>query len=645
MPSRSRRPLLIAAAGVALAVAVGVAAFLLLAGRGGTDPALTTARAYLAAWSRGDAGAMAALLDRPPPDLAARVGALGRGAPGTRATFSAGRVSTGAAGRVVAYHARADIAGFGPLAWDGELPVVAVGGRRLVRWQPDDLYPGLAEGQMLSVQRTWPTRAPILGADGTPLVSDAPDVVVGIEPDRMKDAGQVQAALKALLGVDPAAVQKDLTAPGVKPNFFVAVTTLPADRFDTLRAQLAPIPGVVFQRSHGRIPAAPGLGQPLLGTVGPVTAERLHQLGAPYRAGDEVGMSGLEALYESRLAGLPAQDVNVVDRNGTVVRSVAHHAGTDPQPVQLTVDLKAQEAAEAALAGVTQPAALVAVDTTTGALRAVASRPADQAFDRALDGRYPPGSTFKIVTAAALLASGTTPSTPAACPPSLSVGGLQFRNFEGEAPGSIPFHRAFAISCNTAFVGLASRLPTGALAHAAATLGFGAAEPLPVATVGGAYPTPADSAEAAASAIGQGRVTASPMHMATVAAAVASGQWKPPTLVLQPQGPGSSAAPATTAPAAPGPGPLDPAVDAALRSLMAEVVTDGTGTAAALPGPAVSGKTGTAEFGNANPPQTHAWFVGFRGNLAFAILVEGGGVGGRVAAPLAAKFLSGVPVS
>ena len=122
---------------------------------------------------------------------------------------------------------------------------------------------------------------------------------------------------------------------------------------------------------------------------------------------------------------------------------------------------------------------------------------------------------------------------------------------------------------------------------------------------------------------------ASPLHMASVAAAVASGTWRAPRVT----GP-----PSTVAPVA-----LNPSTVAVLADLMREVVRTGTGTSAAVAGQDVAGKTGTAEFGNADPPATHAWFIGFRGTLAFAVLVEGGGVGGQVAAPIAARFLAAAP--
>ena len=568
---RSRRALIGGAAVLAATIAVGTA--VILGSGGGSDASARAARDYLAAWSRGDAAAMSGQLDAPPPDLPARVASLAKSASGTHAAMTLRTMTGSGATRSASYHAHLDVGGFGPLDWDGQLPMHHATNRWLVHWQPDDIYPGLADGQHLSLERTWPTRAPILGADGTPLVSDAPTVAIGVEPDRMSNVATVQAALHSVLNVDPAAVTRALAAPGVKPNFFVPVTTVAADRFTALRPQLAPVPGIVFQRTHGRVPVAPGLGGTVIGTFGPVTAERVAQLGAPYRAGDNAGLSGIEAVYETRLAGRPAQDIDIVGRDGTTARPIAHQAGTDPQPVQLTLDAKTQQAAEAALAGVAQPAALVAIDSATGALRAVVSDPPDQAFDRALDGRYPPGSTFKIVTTAALLATGSTPATPAPCPPQLTVGGLRFKNFEGEAPGSIPLHTAFAISCNTAFVGLASHLPGGALSTAATSFGFGAPVRLPVPAVGGTFPAPSDQAETAAAAIGQAKVTASPMQMASVAATAASGQWRAPTLVLQP--------PSALGPSVP---PLGPAVVAGLRSFMAEVVTAGTGTAAAVPG-------------------------------------------------------------
>jgi cell division protein FtsI/penicillin-binding protein 2 len=142
-------------------------------------------------------------------------------------------------------------------------------------------------------------------------------------------------------------------------------------------------------------------------------------------------------------------------------------------------------------------------------------------------------------------------------------------------------------------------------------------------------PVPSNDLEKAATAIGQAKVEASPLQMCSVAAAVDSGTYHAPRLV--------AGAPDDSAVAV----PLSPTVVTGLRQMMAEVVSSGTGVPAAVPGkPPVSGKTGTAEFGSGTPPATHAWFIGFQGDIAFAVLVEGGGVGGAVAAPLAARFVA-----
>jgi cell division protein FtsI/penicillin-binding protein 2 len=286
-----------------------------------------------------------------------------------------------------------------------------------------------------------------------------------------------------------------------------------------------------------------------------------------------------------------------------------------------------QQAADTALAGVTQNAALVAIDTLTGGIRAVVSKP-DGGFNRAIDGAYPPGSTFKIVTSAALLANGSTASTAAPCPAELTVNGRTFRNFEGEASDSLSLAEAFKVSCNNAFIGLTDKLPENALTDAAKSFGFETKWSLPLPSAAGSFPQPVDGAERAAASIGQGRVLASPAQMASVAAAVAVGQWHAPSLTTQPK------------PESPTVPPLDASVVATLQSFMNSVPqSGGTAAGAGLPS-GTAGKTGTAEFGDDDPPHTHAWFVGYRGGIAFAVIVEDGGVGGRVAAPLAAAFLN-----
>jgi hypothetical protein len=351
----------------------------------------------------------------------------------------------------------------------------------------------------------------------------------------------------------------------------------------------------------------------------------VNVLGAVSAAGRGVG--GLELALDNRLAGSSVTAVQVVNPvTGQVLRRVARFGTAKPPPdVTTTLDPRIQAAARAALAGTTGVAALVALDTRTGAIRAAANSPLT-GFPPALRGSYAPGSTFKTVTALAALTHGFTTSSQLDCPATVTAGGKVFRNHEPGSRGRISLLTAYAQSCNTAFVNLSQSLPKGSVTAAARMLGFDAASPpLPIPSVGGTLPPPADTAEAAADAIGQGRVEASPLLMASVAAAIADGSWHQPRIV---------ACPACTTT------PLPPAAVPALRQMMRAVVTSGTGTAlASVPGGPVSAKTGTAEYGTATPPATHAWMIGFRGALAFAVYVETGVSGGTTAGPIAARFL------
>jgi cell division protein FtsI/penicillin-binding protein 2 len=333
--------------------------------------------------------------------------------------------------------------------------------------------------------------------------------------------------------------------------------------------------------------------------------------------------TGLERIYDARLTGSSGGRVDVVDAStGAVLRTVKEFPPHPAEPVRTTLDLPMQLAAEAALGGVQEPASLVVVDTATGELRAIANRPV-VGLPTAFQSEAP-GSTFKVVVAAAALMNGWTPSRTVACPPTAVFGGKSFKNDE-PLPATMTLTTAFARSCNTAFLNIANSLPKGTLRLTSALFGFGRGPLLVTGAEGGDVPVPQGTTEAYADVIGQGRVVASPLLLATMSAAVASGTWHQPHLVT---GPAASVA-------------LPPAIVAPLQQLMAAVVTSGTAARAGLPA-GTHGKTGTAQYGDGLPLPTHAWFTGFRGSLAFCVYLQDGASGGSAAAPVAARFLTAV---
>jgi cell division protein FtsI/penicillin-binding protein 2 len=194
----------------------------------------------------------------------------------------------------------------------------------------------------------------------------------------------------------------------------------------------------------------------------------------------------------------------------------------------------------------------------------------------------------------------------------------------------VPFHVDFAKSCNTAFASLAPKLTSAGLQEASAALGLGGTWDLGVEAYSGQVSDGGTSTELAAAIFGQGSTVVSPLAMAAATAAVAKGRFQPPKLVLDP------------APAKAGdPGPeLDGEAVTALRAMMREVVTSGTGTALkSVPGKPVHGKTGTAEFENGSE-ETHSWFVGYQDDVAFAVMVQKGGAGSEAAVPIVKRFLT-----
>jgi len=260
-------------------------------------------------------------------------------------------------------------------------------------------------------------------------------------------------------------------------------------------------------------------------------------------------------------------------------------------------------------------------------------------FDQAIDGGFPPGSTFKVITSTALIGHGLTPRSSASCPGTATVDGEVFHNAESEAPVS-NLLQAFTESCNTAFIRLATgHLSPSDFPSTAAMFGLGDRLHIGLVAFGGSVPKPKDAADLAATSIGQGRVLVSPLAMAMIAAAADTGTVRAPQLVTgasggSPSGSGSSGGAAA--------GQLPASVVRDLHEMMASVVARGTAAGQGLPAGTYA-KTGTAQYGTAKPLKTDAWLMGFRGDIAFAALVvDAAGNGGPTCGPIVATFLSGL---
>jgi len=613
---------------LATAIAAVLVAVLLPAcgGGGGSGPDQAVA-AYLKAWNHQDYAAMAKQVLKPPADFEQAQRDLLAKVRATAATHTRRGAITQTGDRATVKVANAFTSPpWGAWTTTGVLALLKRNGTWRVQWSTATFDQALVDGTHLQMDITWPDRAPVLGAGGQALTVLAPMTRVGVQGSRITDPAALTNAL-LLAGATQAQIDAAVKTAGEHPDWFVPVVEITAARYGQLKDAIYPVPGTVFQQFSTRQALTPGLGAHIVGAMGPITAEQLTALGAPYGANDTVGRSGIEAQYQKQLAGSPGATIRIVSDQGSEVAKRAEWPQTPGTAVQTTIDPTVQRAAEAALASLPGEGAIVAVRASTGEILGSASVPTSNAFDIALRGQYPPGSTFKIVTTADLLEHGFTPSSPVTCPASVNVGGQVFRNFEGEAVGALDLTTAFALSCNNAFINAVKDLPADTFPAVAAKFGIGTKADIGVAAYGGSVPLPTGASEQAATAIGQAKVTVSPLTMAGVAAAVASGTWHAPRLV-------AGAPNDTVAPVA-----LDPGVVSALQDMTAAVVARGTAAGAGLPA-GTHGKTGTAEFGPGTPPQTHAWFVGYRGDVAFAVLVPGGGVGGAVAAPIAARFLT-----
>jgi len=504
-------------------------------------------------------------------------------------------------------------------------------------WDPTVVEGSLQEGELLDATPVTPARGDILGARGLALVTERPVLRLGVDRSRVTRAQAVAAArrLAALVGIDTAAYVERVRAAGELA--FVEAITYRRDEVPVAVARAYPdIEGVLGIQDEQALAPTREFAAPILGTVGPVTAEMLNEDPERYRPGDVAGLSGLQSRYDEQLRGTPGVVVAAVSDDpsgGDDERELFRVDAVDGEDLAITLDHDLQSAAEAALSDIGPASAVVALRPSDGAVLAAANGPGTDGYNVATYGQYAPGSTFKIVSSLALLRAGLRPDSAVSCPPSTSVDGKRFGNYSGypaAALGRITLREAVAQSCNTAFIGARDRLGEDDLAAAAASLGLGVDHDLGFPAYFGSVEPPATETEAAADLIGQGTVLASPMAMAAVIGSVQAGSLVVPRLVEQ-----------VEVDVPEGVAPLTGAEARQLRSMLRAVVTEGTGRLLGdLPGPPVIAKTGTAEYGATGAVDTNAWMVAAQGDLAVAVLVERGGSGSGTAGPVLRRVLS-----
>jgi cell division protein FtsI/penicillin-binding protein 2 len=617
---RSARVRVIAAAG-ATALLLGGLAFGWVTPQPGAEP---TVQAFLLDWENGQYGAAAAMTTGAPVQVAAAlqdsytdVGA---------AAISLGMVGVNQHGDTATaqFSASVDL-GRGGSPWDyqGSFDLRRVGSGWKIAWSPAIIVPGLRPGLRLAVVATMPQRAQLLDAQGASLAPLSLVYTVGVVPDELRNPAKTASALARATGLAASQVLGWVTeAPGA--GFLELVRFSPAG-YHKLSHRLSRVPGLIIERQRLRLFGS--IAGAVTGDVGSEAAGLLQVDGIPYRPGTTVGLSGLQQSFQRTLVGSPTTEVVTENAAGRVVSVLKRWSGRAGTNVTTTINANVQTAANRALQSASGSAAIVAISPTTGHLLAVAERTTGgtPSIDP-LAGRYPPGQAFTIVSTAALLNTGLIGvNTPIPCGASNPVGGENFTN-DPPVPNQGTFKTDFANACATAFAGLSLRLSAKELQSAAAGFGLGKPWQLPLNAFAGTMQTPTNQAELAEDSVGTGSVQVSPLDMAITAAVVQSGTWHPPSLVTDPPDPGLT--PTV---------PFGTQVVSALQTLMRSTVTSGAGQAANVGTAPVYGQVGSAPAGSGG--LRAAWFVGFQGNVAFAVL-ELTRSAGTSAAPLAGRFLS-----
>lgn len=452
--------------------------------------------------------------------------------------------------------------------------------------------------------------------------------------------GPVEAQLELPFAEGGVAWEKRLSFPGLHESEHLESQIELAPRAAILAADGAPLAeGPAEARAHP-------IGSEAIDVTGEVGTPEEDEMEALARQGfapdTPVGITGLERAFNARLAGKPGGSLLAASDIDGSTRTLAEAKPKQGAPVKTTIDTGLQEVAVSALAG--RVGGIAVLDARNGDVRALAG----QAFS----APQPPGSTFKMITTAAALQKGVVSlDDEFEITSGANVGGRFIENANGELCGGT-FRQAFAESCNADFAPLGPKIGNDELVEMAERFGFNSPPALyapkiiaQVEPAESTIPTEiGEEVDLGVSAIGQGEVLATPLEMASVAQTIGNGGVREPTSIVANSKLRPHAKPVRV---------MSKKIADELTELMIGVVTEGTGTAGAIPEAQVAGKTGTAELGpkpgeeeSEHPQQRKdAWFAAFapadKPKLAVGVLlVEAEAAGGEVAAPAASEVLS-----
>lgn len=481
------------------------------------------------------------------------------------------------------------------LVYDTEMTLTKASDEWTVRYKPTIIHPDLGANQHLELRAVEAARASVVSSDGVELLSP------GVSHRLLVDTAQLD---------DPrAAAARIASAVNAASHRDTAISPLDAAE---LASSLESIDGIysvgVYSSDEG-----PAIAEDLAGVPGVRLNEEPAMVPVEKDFAPDI-MSRVTRIVGDDLEGANGWKVSVVNPQGAALSDVSVH-DADPAPaLKVAIDYNVQRAAQDAVAmREDKQTMLVAMRPSTGEILAVAQTlEADKDGDIALNGHYPPGSVFKIITAAAGIEhQDVNPGTYVGCPGTMNIQGRTVINYNQFSLGTVPLQRAFAASCNTTFAEMSTNLAPGELEQTGKKFGLGIDYEIPgLVTITGEIPEGETAFERTEAGYGQGLDLASPFGFALVSATVAAGHRPVPTLIEGHE----------TTPSEDVPGPSPEAIEG-LRSMMREVVASGT-AAGMQAGGTIHGKTGEAEYSGGS----HAWFTGFRDDdIAFATLVVDGG--------------------